>query len=62
MDSARPSLRPPLRSPSARAPPPVIDRMPSSALTDIPAAILARVPPNDEDAELALLGSLLLDG
>ena len=36
--------------------------MPSSAMTDIPAAILARVPPNDEDAEMALLGSLLLDG
>jgi replicative DNA helicase len=40
----------------------VIDRLPSAPPTGDPAAALSRVPPHDLDAEMALLGSLLLDG
>jgi replicative DNA helicase len=43
--------------PSSQAPP-VIERISPSP---IPAALLERVPPHSEDAETALLGSLLMD-
>ena len=40
----------------------MIERMPPSGGAELAPGLLARVPPHDVEAEMALLGSLLLDG